>query len=158
MIRKIVTVKQMMPAPECRGDIKCPPGSPPECMEKQRVEIMQYEVDQMLLYVVMYGAFFFLIGVWKLYKALRGHYSRRDIDLDGDDMNTPLIASGRNTEEEVTIFLVLKFIVSDEGAEPKTHVDKEEAKKREGYEIIADLQISKVQQVQQKIWRGTIIG
>ena len=67
---------------------------------------MQCEADQMLLYVVMYGAFFLLIGVWKLYKALRGYYSRRDIYPDGDDenMNTPLLATGRKTEKYIIFF------------------------------------------------------
>ena len=48
---------------------------------------------------------------------------------------TGLVAAGQ-IQNRRKIFLVLKFIVSDDRAEPKTHVDKEEAKEREGYEII----------------------
>ena len=59
-----------VPTPECRGDTKCPPGSPPEGLDKHKEEIMQCEADQMLLYVVMYGAFF-LSSYWSL-EAVQG--------------------------------------------------------------------------------------
>ena len=66
-----------------------------------------------------------LLVIWKLCKVLRGYYSRRVLGPhgEGDNMTTPLLATGRNTGYKYVS--LLKSLISNCRGKPLTHEEKE---------------------------------